>query len=163
MYWESFFWCPSNKNPTYAFGSTSGPLSFGNSHFNSQMGARRPGNQRDTFCSGGPLEVRGPLSESCWGLLFGLLKGVLKVSSGTVQWHRSSYGTDFDSSEVASPVRICSAVAKAPFSDPESQMLHTGDSSSRRLAGWHIFTEPRRSCRLRKRFEAAERLSTAIL
>ena len=25
------------------------------------------------------------------------------MSSGTVEWYRSSYGTDFDSSEIASP------------------------------------------------------------
>ena len=38
------------------------------------------------------------------GLLLWLFKGVSKVSSGTVQWYRSSYGTDFDNAEVASPV-----------------------------------------------------------
>ena len=38
------------------------------------------------------------------GLLFWLFKGAFKVSSGTVnKWYRSSSGTDFDSSEIASP------------------------------------------------------------
>ena len=35
---------------------------------------------------------------------FWLLEGVFKVSLGTVQSCRSSYGTDFDHSEMASPV-----------------------------------------------------------
>ena len=35
----------------------------------------------------------------------GCLKEVLKVSSGIVQWYRSSYGTDVKSSDIASPVR----------------------------------------------------------
>ena len=34
---------------------------------------------------------------------FGSLKGAFKVSSGPVQWYRSSYGTDFENSEIASP------------------------------------------------------------
>ena len=37
------------------------------------------------------------------GLLFWLFKGGFKVSSGTVDWYRNSYGTDFDYSEIASP------------------------------------------------------------
>ena len=32
-----------------------------------------------------------------------LFGGGLKVSSGTVEWYRSSCGTDFDTSETASP------------------------------------------------------------
>ena len=38
------------------------------------------------------------------GKLFGLFKGGFKVSLGIVQWYTSSYGTDFDSSDIASPV-----------------------------------------------------------
>ena len=41
----------------------------------------------------------GPLRQ---GLLFGLSKGGFKVSSGTAECLRSSYGTDFDNSETAS-------------------------------------------------------------
>ena len=37
---------------------------------------------------------------ACW-----LIKRAFKVSSGTVEWYRSSSGTDFDNSEKASPVR----------------------------------------------------------
>ena len=37
------------------------------------------------------------------GQLFGMFKGPFKVSSGIVEWHRSSYGTAFDSFEVGSP------------------------------------------------------------
>ena len=29
---------------------------------------------------------------------------ILAVSSGTIEWNRSSHGTDFDNSEIASPV-----------------------------------------------------------
>ena len=39
-------------------------------------------------------------------LLFWLFNGEFKVSSGTVEWYRSSCGTDFDHSEMASPVKI---------------------------------------------------------
>ena len=39
------------------------------------------------------------------GLLFWLLKGGFRVSSGTVKWYISSYATDFDNSEMASPVK----------------------------------------------------------
>ena len=38
-------------------------------------------------------------------LPFWLFKGGFKVSSGTVEWYTSSYGTDFDSSEIASPLK----------------------------------------------------------
>ena len=31
--------------------------------------------------------------------------GGLEVSLGTVEWHRSSYGTDFENSEIAGPVK----------------------------------------------------------
>ena len=37
------------------------------------------------------------------GLPFLLIKGAFKASSGIVYWCRSSYGTDFDNPEVASP------------------------------------------------------------
>ena len=37
-------------------------------------------------------------------LLFWLFKGGFKVSSGTVEWYRKSYGTDFNS-EIARPVK----------------------------------------------------------
>ena len=33
----------------------------------------------------------------------GCLKGTFKVTSGTAEWYRSSCGTDFDNSEIASP------------------------------------------------------------
>ena len=52
---------------------------------------------------------RGGIAEACrllQGLLFWLLKGGLKVSLGTVSWYRSSYGTDFDNSEIACPVLV---------------------------------------------------------
>ena len=35
------------------------------------------------------------------GLLFWLFTGGFKVSSGTVEWYRSSYDTDFGNSEIA--------------------------------------------------------------
>ena len=38
------------------------------------------------------------------GQLFWLFEAGFKVSSGTVKWYRSSYGTDFENSEIASPV-----------------------------------------------------------
>ena len=31
----------------------------------------------------------------CQGLLWWLLKGSFKVNAGTVEWYRSSYGTEF--------------------------------------------------------------------
>ena len=34
--------------------------------------------------------------------LFGVPKRGLKVSPGNVEWQRSSYGSDFDTSEIAS-------------------------------------------------------------
>ena len=37
------------------------------------------------------------------GLPIWLFKGGFKVSSGTVEWYRSNSGTDFDTSEMASP------------------------------------------------------------
>ena len=36
------------------------------------------------------------------GLPFWLFKGGFNVSSGTLSWYRSSYGTDFDNSETPS-------------------------------------------------------------
>ena len=38
------------------------------------------------------------------GLRFWLFKGGFSVSSCTAEWYRSSFGTDFDCSEIASPV-----------------------------------------------------------
>ena len=38
------------------------------------------------------------------GLLCWLIKGGFQVSSGIVEWYRNSYGSDFDTSEVASSV-----------------------------------------------------------
>ena len=38
------------------------------------------------------------------GLPFSLFNGGFKVSSGTVEWYISSYGTDFDNSGIASSV-----------------------------------------------------------
>ena len=43
-------------------------------------------------------------SPVCSGSAILLLKGRFKVSSGIVEWCRSSYGTDFENSEIASPV-----------------------------------------------------------
>ena len=37
------------------------------------------------------------------GLICWLFQGGFKVSTGTVQWHRGSCGTDSDHSEIASP------------------------------------------------------------
>ena len=45
-----------------------------------------------------PCRIRSPIQ----GLLFRLLKEGFNVSLGTVQF-RSSYGTDFDNSEIARP------------------------------------------------------------
>ena len=36
-------------------------------------------------------------------MVFWLFQGGFKVSSGTVEWYMSSYGADFDNSEIASP------------------------------------------------------------
>ena len=51
-----------------------------------------------------------PKVEGIWaimqGLLFWLLKGGFKVSSGSVEWYRIIYGTDIDNSEIASPVML---------------------------------------------------------
>ena len=38
--------------------------------------------------------------------VFWLFKGGLEVSSGIVYWYRSSYGTDFEISAIASHVRV---------------------------------------------------------
>ena len=38
------------------------------------------------------------------GLLFWLFRGCFKVSLGVAEWYRSSYGTDSENSEIASPV-----------------------------------------------------------
>ena len=59
----------------------------------------------------GPVAPWGPRSERApneqpgfpQGLLFGLFKGGFKVSSGT-EWYTRSFGTDFDTSEVAGSV-----------------------------------------------------------
>ena len=44
------------------------------------------------------LYSTGSATSSC-------LKRGFQASSGAAEWHRSSYGTDFDSSEIASPVQ----------------------------------------------------------
>ena len=63
------------------------------------------------------------------GLQFWLFKGRVKVSSGTVKWYRSNYGTDFDSSEIASPVWLYS----------RNRLLI--------IEGDHIFLKPTRGSR----------------
>ena len=50
------------------------------------------------------LEVSQTSGALVEGLLFWLFKRGFKVSSGTVEWYVSSYGTDFDDSEIARPV-----------------------------------------------------------
>ena len=55
------------------------------------------------------------------GLLFGLFKGSFKVSSGAGYWYISSYGTDFDDSEIAIPVSAAlsaSIVSSSPQVGP---------------------------------------------
>ena len=53
---------------------------------------------------------------------FWLSKGVFKVSSGTVEWYRRNYGTDFDDSEIASPdlVGIDGPVLERPYNKSSS-------------------------------------------
>ena len=54
-----------------------------------------------------PVEQRGGGAHTQrQGLLFWLLNGGFKVSSGTAKWYRNSYGTDFDNSEIASPLHM---------------------------------------------------------
>ena len=48
--------------------------------------------------------VEHSLRQVSQGLLFWLFKAAFKVSSAISWWFRSSYGTDFDKSEIASPV-----------------------------------------------------------
>ena len=50
------------------------------------------------------LKAPRPSSALMQGTLFWLFQGGFKVSSGTVEWYRSSCGTLFDNSEIASPV-----------------------------------------------------------
>ena len=66
------------------------------------------------------------------GLPLLLLKGGFKVSSGTAEWSRSRYGTDFDNSELASPVLSPAAAMKEQLKpyyaclgclDPELSLL----------------------------------------
>ena len=64
------------------------------------------------------------------GLLFWLFLRGLKVSLGTVEWYRSSYGTDFDTPEIASPVKLLEDEASA------SQRLHA--ASRARRGGFHL-------------------------
>ena len=56
--------------------------------------------------------------DSCFtqGLLFPLFKGGFKVSSGTVQWYRVSYGNDLDDSDTAGPVTPASDECNYGFS-----------------------------------------------
>ena len=59
---------------------------------------------------GGPLSP-GTSRTLKVGLLFWLLKGGFKVSSGVVEWYTiGSNGTDFDDSEIASPVKATEAI-----------------------------------------------------
>ena len=55
--------------------------------------------------AGAPLHLSS--AGSYRGVLCWLFKGGFKVSSGTLGWYRSSYGTDFDDSEIAGPVMPC--------------------------------------------------------
>ena len=57
-----------------------------------------------TRCRGFYRGYGGSFLELLQGLLFCLFKACFKVSSGTAEWYRISYGTDFDSSEIAGPV-----------------------------------------------------------
>ena len=50
---------------------------------------------------------------------FGCFNGAFKVRSGTVKWYRSSYGTDFDNSEIALP-------AQEPGDPNEASMAPNG-------------------------------------
>ena len=50
---------------------------------------------RENFHTSGPL---------IQGLLFWMLKGGYRVSSGIGEWYSSNYGTELDDSEIASPV-----------------------------------------------------------
>ena len=51
-------------------------------------------------------ELRQIQQEALLGPLCWLFKGGFKVSSGTVEWYRNMYGTDFDISEMASPALL---------------------------------------------------------
>ena len=88
------------------------------------------------------------------GLLFWLSKEGFKVSSGTVKWYRSSYGTDFDDPEIASlvlaygPRRGCLSERRGhpddrgsgglSWGEPEQCTCYRGlDASLRPLASFH--------------------------
>ena len=49
------------------------------------------------------------------GLLFWLFEGDFKASLGIVEWYRSSYGSDFDTSEKASPADSTMGSVNARF------------------------------------------------
>ena len=51
-----------------------------------------------------PVDALNPKAVIEQVLLFWLFTGVLEVSLGILSWYRSSYGTDFDNSEIAGPV-----------------------------------------------------------
>ena len=53
-------------------------------------------------------------------------KGAFKIGSGTVQWSRSSYGTDFDNSEIASSVGPFTSTPPLPFMTPQIPCTETG-------------------------------------
>ena len=53
---------------------------------------------------GSLLSLKRPKHPNMAGLLSWLFEGGVKVSSGIVEWYRGSCGTDFDSSDIASPV-----------------------------------------------------------
>ena len=97
------------------------------------FGGRKPG-QALWHCSpdmSAAAEVKGKMPDSTHaacdalqtelqaptqGVLFWLFTGSFKVSLSTVSWHRSSHGTDFDSSETASPAR-CSRCPSPELSE----------------------------------------------
>ena len=81
-----------------------------------------------------PLETRPPAGESerkCTVLLW-LFKGGFKVSLGTPEWYRSSYCTDFDTSEIASPV-VASVARRRRSKSPRPGLSQEGVGPIRRM------------------------------
>ena len=71
-------------------------------------------------CRDQPQKASRPFQQD---LLFWLFKGGLEVSSGTVEWYsRSGDGTDFDNSEVASPVERTPNLWKLLYNSYEDQL-----------------------------------------
>ena len=63
------------------------------------------------------------------GLLLWQFKPSFKVSSSTAEWHRSSYGTDFDNSESGSLVKQEASIVRActmPYAEAESNIVAHG-------------------------------------